>query len=219
MRKKLLILSIIINLILIVLEIFILLQSFIQWMPEEDKRIYWYQALTYYTEDSNISLFIGSMFSLLGSIFLLRGKDSMWYHVFKYLGVTTTMVTFTTVYIFMAFYQEPSLGFSIHGNLWLLSHTICPLLGISSYFIFDEDKNVSIKMVFIPILFTICYTIMILIVYASGGRIPYISDFDNDFKISAGFIVLLGIIETLLTIILGFLIRFLKNKMNERRLE
>ena len=153
MKKRLLITSIVINLIIVLLEIFVMLQSFIQWMPEEDKKICWYQALTYYTEDSNISLLIGSLATLIGSVFLLKDRESKWsFILLKYLGIVTTMVTFTTVYFFMISYSMPSLGFSIHGNLWLLTHTVCPILGIISFLFFDEKKNISLKMVIVPII-------------------------------------------------------------------
>lgn len=217
MRHRLIIASIVINSILVVLEVFIMLQSFFQWMPKEEDKILWYQAFTYYTEDSNITLFIGSLSMLISSVLLLKNKkDKAYYHILKYLGVVTTMVIFTTVYIFMIVYKEPSLGFSIHGNLWLLSHTICPILGLFSYLFLDSNKIISKKNMFLPIIFTICYTIMILLIYSFDGRLPYVSDFNNDYKISFWFILLLGLIEVTITVILSFVILLIKSKISNR---
>ena len=146
-------------------------------------------------------------------ILLLKGKDNKILSILKYLGVTTTMVTFITVYFFIIYMKDIRLGVSMMGNMWLIVHTICPILGIISFLFLDFSCNMKYKYVIIPIAFTICYTIMILIVYMANGRIPYVSDFENDYNVDGWFILLLGVIETIITSILAFIIIFIKNRM------
>lgn len=216
-KKAVLILSLAINFAIIILDGYAISQSFFQWKANEVDKLIWYQAFTYYTEDSNISLFIGAIASFIGSILILNGKKNKSYlRLLKYLGVVTTMVTFFTVYVFIIITKDIRLGFSTTGNLWLIVHTICPLLGIISFIFFDEKEDVPFKYIFIPIIFTICYTIMILIVNLCGGRIPYISDFNKEYSVNGWKIMLLGVIEVVITSILALSIRHFKNVCNRR---
>ena len=216
MRKVFFIISIAINLILVLLEGFILAQGIFQFLTIEEEKHEWYRSFTYYTLDSNVALLVGSISILLAGLLSKYGKNRMFY-LLKYLGVVTTMVTFSTVYVFVIKDKNLSLAFSIHGNLWLSAHTICPLLGLVSFLCFDGSIKLEYKYTLIPIAFTICYTILIILVYSFGGVVPYKSEFH--LEINGWFILLLGIIETLLTAILAFGIVYLNRLIYKRRMK
>ena len=216
MKKVFFIISIFINLILVLLEGFILAQGIFQFLTIEGEKHEWYRSFTYYTLDSNIALLVGSISILLAGLLSKYGKNRMFY-LLKYLGVVTTMVTFITVYIFVIKDKNLSLAFSIHGNLWLFAHTICPLLGLVSFLCFDESIKLEYKDALIPIAFTICYTILIILVYSFGGVVPYKKEFN--LEINGWFILLLGVIETTLTTIIAVLLVYLNRLIYKRRMK
>ena len=217
MKKVFFIISIFINLILVLLEGFILAQGIFQFLTIEEEKHEWYRSFTYYTLDSNIALCIGSISILIASILSKNGKKNKKFYLLKYLGVVTTMVTFITVYVFVVKDKNLSLAFSIHGNLWLFAHTICPILGLVSFLCFDESIKLEYKHTLIPIAFTICYTILIILVYSFGGVVPYKKEFN--LEINGWFILLLGIIETTLTTIIAVLLVYLNRLIYKRRMK
>lgn len=202
--KRWIIVSLILNSILLILELIGLSEAFIQYLPDGDTKIKWYQALTYYTELSNIALAIGSIFSIIMDVYEWKGKKiPSFFSIFKYVGSIVTMVTFTTILFFVFFLKDISYAISMHGNMWLFLHTICPLLGFISYVFFEYPRKERFIDILYPTIFTTLYTIMILVVYLTGGRLPYVSDYENDILITFGFILVLGIIETSLSFILA----------------
>ena len=217
MKKVFFIISIFINLILVLLEGFILAQGIFQFLTIEEEKHEWYRSFTYYTLDSNVALLVGSISILLAGLLSKYGKKSRIFYLLKYLGVVTTMVTFITVYVFVIKDKNLSLAFSIHGNLWLFAHTICPLLGLVSFLCFDESIKLEYKHTLIPIVFTICYTILIILVYSFGGVVPYKKEFN--LEINGWFILLLGIIETTLTTIIAVLLVYLNRLIYKRRMK
>ena len=217
MKKVFFIISIAINLILAVLEILVSIQGIFQFMTIEEEKHEWYRSFTYYTLDSNIALCIGSISILIASILSKYGKKSRIFYLLKFLGVVTTMVTFITVYVFVVKDKNLSLAFSIHGNLWLFAHTLCPILGLVSFLCFDGSIKLEYKHTLIPIAFTICYTILIILVYSFGGVVPYKKEFN--LEINGWFILLLGIIETTLTTIIAFLLVYLNRLIYKRRMK
>ena len=217
MKKVFFIISIFINLILVLLEGFILAQGIFQFLTIEEEKHEWYRSFTYYTLDSNVALLVGSISILLAGLLSKYGKKSRIFYLLKYLGVVTTMVTFITVYVFVVKDKNLSLAFSIHGNLWLFAHTLCPILGLVSFLCFDESIKLEYKHTLIPIAFTICYTILIILVYSFGGVVPYKKEFN--LEINGWFILLLGIIETTLTTIIAFLLVYLNRLIYKRRMK
>lgn len=215
MKKVFFIISIAINLILVALEILVSIQGIFQFMTIEEEKHEWYRSFTYYTLDSNIALCIGSISILIASILSKNGGRNKVFYLLKFLGVVTTMVTFITVYIFVIKNKDLGLAFSIHGNLWLFAHTICPILGLVSFLCFDESIKLEYKHTLIPIAFTICYTILIILVYSFGGVVPYKKEFN--LEINGWFILLLGVIETTLTTIIAFLLVYLNRLIYKRR--
>lgn len=106
-----------------------------------------FSPLQYYTVDSNIFACISS-FVLVGAL-LIKGKTPLWVHKLRYFATSCLAVTAVVVLVIIipasGFQQIPELLFQ-GTNLW--QHTVCPLLSIISFLLFEKeyqlDSNQSI---------------------------------------------------------------------------
>lgn len=202
--RQMVISSMVVNIVLILAEAFGLGEVFFRYLPGTEP-FNWYDSLTYYTNLSNILLFIGAFASLRQDMRALQGKPALsLLYRFKFLGVVTTMVTFLTVYFFAIYLHNFVLAFSVHGNMWLLMHTICPLLGFLSLMFLEERGYTLFRICFVPVIFTFLYILMILAIHLTGGRVPYASDFTQEpIHVTAGFILGCGAIELVVCFLSG----------------
>lgn len=211
--KNVIIGSLITNAALVLLGLFGMSVVLFRYLPGNDA-FPWYYSLTYYTNLSNMILIVGAALCLKNDILELALKKTkpVFFYV-KFSGVITTLVTMTTVWIAVIFTLNPTFGVALNGSMWLLFHTICPLSGVLSFLFLDAKENIRKIQILAPAGLTIAYTVMMEILYATGGRIPYVSDFsDEPMKVNAWTFVILGLIESGLATGLGFLVRFLNNK-------
>lgn len=132
-----------------------------------------------------------------------------WAFHLKFSGVITTLVTFTTVYLYVLISRQIRYGISVQGNMWLLLHTICPILGFVSFFFFDPKGEYRWELLFEPYVLTWLYTLMVMILSLTGGRIPYAADMNPDNQVSLGYIFLCGLMESTLTFLLALLGKWL----------
>lgn len=215
-KRKAVIISLILNSLLIALELFSLSEVFFRYLPGSSP-FEWYYSLTYYTNLSNIMLLIGAFGGLAQDIRTLKGKEENKYLFFlKYLGVTVTMVTCLTVIVFMIIVKDLRYGFSFQGNMWLLLHNICPWLGLVSLLFSDgREKKSSYCLLLLPVIYTFLYTLMAEILYFTGGRIPYAADMDSFFHVDFWYILLCGIIEMIVSALIGTLAVLGLNKLKK----
>lgn len=219
--KRQIIFSMAFNSIIILMEVFALSEVFFRFLPGT-KPFLWYLSLTYYTNLSNIALLIGCIFSFLQDARSYRGKEEkLSYHLVKFTSVSLAMVTLVTVYFFVFITANIFLAVSVHGNMWLFMHTLCPLFGLLSVLFADARTTLKTRVVLLPIALTIVYTMMVECIYLSGGRVPYASDLTSEtLPISVVFILLCGLVEIGITFLVSFtdltllhlLIRHQKNK-------
>lgn len=209
-NKSVIITSIIINSILIVLELFALSEILFRYLPGSVS-FKWTYSLTYYTNLSNMLLLIGSIYSLIQDIYELKGIYKIKSALPKFLGVVSTLVTFFTVWILVIISKEIKYGIEIQGSMWLFMHTICPTLGFISFIFFNEKKYIKYTDIIYPAVFTLLYTILVLILFFLNLRIPYKSNLSKDFNITWYFIVCCGLIEIVVSLLIGLIIRFIKN--------
>ncbi len=203
--KRQIIFSMIFNSVIILMELFALSEVFFRFLPGT-KPFLWYLSLTYYTNLSNIALLIGCSFSLLQDArSYQRKKEKLSYHLVKFTSVSIAMVTLVTVYFFVFITANIFLAISVHGNMWLFMHTLCPLFGLLSYLFSDARTALKTRTVLLPIALTILYTLMVECIYLSGGRVPYASDLTSEtLPISIIFILLCGLVEIGITFLVSF---------------
>lgn len=215
-KRKVVIISLILNSLLIALELFGLSEVFFRYLPGSSP-FKWYYSLTYYTNLSNIMLLIGASGGLAQDMLALKGKEEKKYLFFlKYLGVIVTMVTCLTVIVFMIMVKDLRYGFSVQGNMWLLLHNICPWLGLVSLLFFDgREKKSSYRLLLLPVIYTFLYTLMVEILYFTGGRIPYAADMDGSFHVDFWYILLCGIVEMIVSALIGTLVVLGLNKLKK----
>ena len=206
--------SIILNSLIIILELFALIEILFRFLPN-DTPFVWYYSLTYYTNLSNIFLLITSIASLICEI---RNINNTLLMKLRYASIIAMLVTFITVYFFIIVTKNVKLGFAFRESMWLFTHTICPLLGFLSYVFLDVKEEVKIHDVLYPIAFTTLYTVLIVVIHLCNGRMPYISDFSSEvLKINTLWIALIGFIEVIVTFLLALLLRFISNKVNKKK--
>lgn len=209
-NKRLIIMSIVLNSILLIFELLSVSEVFLRYLPDAEP-FPWYYTITYYTNISNIILLLGTVCSLILDIKDIAGIGGYKSSLVKWCGVITTQVTFVTVWLLILVSGEIQYGIDLTGSMWLFMHTICPILGLITFILFDFRNKVYVKDIFIPVLVTIIYTLAILVLSLFGGRIPYASNLEGYFQITWYFILLCGFIETIVTTGLGFLIGYIKN--------
>lgn len=211
-NKKILITSLVLNSIIVALELFALSEVFLRYLPGT-KSFKWYYSLTYYTNLSNILLLIASSIMLVVDIRELKGLNSKpWLLVIKFSAVIVTMITFLVVWISIPILGKIKFGIGLHGSMWLLLHTICPILGFISYVFFDITKKIFKSDILYSVIFTLLYSVFIFILFLTNNRVPYAADAtDGEFDLSGWMIIIPTIVISLLCVGIGFLIRFLKN--------
>jgi len=208
----------IINIIIILLELFALSCTFFRFLPEAEDTMTWYSHFTKYTTLSNIFLLIVSIIIVVVKLRELKGRKTFDYSILKYTSVVVISVTFITIVVFALIFLKASLLFDIKAEMFMLLHTICPILGLISYILFDDTDMAKRKDKLYPALFTILYTVFIELVYFFGGDVPYINDFGSEPLAVNGWEVLLaGVIELSLTLTLAVIIRIIKNKIQTKK--
>lgn len=149
MSRKKLFAFLICNLAIAILEAIGLISSFMQIGAT---------ALVYYTELSNIFLFLVSVISLIFGIRALKNKKlaipKIAWNLF-HAAVSATTVTFLVV-VFVLSWMYGDLLYVLTAGSMLYTHTLCPILAIISFLIF-APKIFSKKDALRALNFTLAY--------------------------------------------------------------
>jgi hypothetical protein len=135
------------NIIIFVLEIIGLVISL-----HKDGKI----SLSYYTNDSNLLMLLGSGLYILYSV---KGNIPKWLKHFKYICVTALTITIVTVIFVLAPMYNFNYGWILFKDQMLLYHTLCPILAIWSFIKYEDYKY---KDVMPPILYTLIYAVILI---------------------------------------------------------
>jgi hypothetical protein len=121
-----------------------------------------FSPLQYYTIDSNILGCISSLI-LVGAL-LIKGKTPSWVHKLRYYATSCLAVTMAVVVFIIipgaGFRTIPELLFQ-GTNLWM--HTVCPLLSIVSFLIFEKESKLDVNQSIYALVPTFVYGIITLI--------------------------------------------------------
>jgi|GEM_PF-6931269 len=215
--RSVLICSTVLNSLLILLEVFGLSEVFFRYLPGTEP-FEWYLSLTYYTNLSNILLLMGSAGMLVLDIRELLGKKSPSFpYLLKYVGTVTTGVTFCTIYFIAFTTGEWVYAVNVHGNMWLLMHTVCPILGLLSFCLADTADKLKKTDFLYPVGFTLLYTGMVLLLFVNGAKVPYASFFEGGQEsMTLGEIFLAALPDNVLCVVLSIALIALNRRVLTR---
>ena len=210
MNKKLWIINVIINSIIIVLTIIAVVVMF----NGEDGTLTaarWV-AFKYFTVQSNIFMAVTSAISLY---FLFKKKDHpTWLSILKLVSTTSVGLTFTTVMIYLA----PLMGIWLvfqGANLYM--HLITPVLAMILYALFEPKNQFCFKHVFFGLIPVVIYGLMYLTLVAVFNDYGNIEGYDwyafGTYGLGVGIAVLFGLFIINFGISVGMYFLYQKTKI------
>ena len=192
-RKKI---DIVLNILIIILEIIGLFKCF---------KSLGFNSLIYYTQLSNIFLFISSLLFLFKKRIKSRIVD-----LFKFGSTLSVMITFLVVlFVLSGYYNLHWLLFE-EANLYL--HFLCPILGLIAFMFFDDIYFESNKDIFLSLIFTIIYSVVLIILNILrlvSGPYPFLLVYKNPIYITFLWLILIegG------AILISFLLKVVKQRI------
>lgn len=115
-------------------------------------------SLEYYTEDSNLLLLMSSIIFL---IYILKNKElPAWFESFRFVAVVSTTLTLIIVLTVLSWTTDLGLYHLLFNGSMLYHHTLCPLLAILSFALFENYNTLkAIKGLY----FTIIYAAILIV--------------------------------------------------------
>lgn len=172
MRKKIRILSIILNLFLVFMVIWAVLHMYLI-RGQGNMQVSRMAVFRYFTVDSNILCAVTCLPVVLGQMQVLAGRKEKLSHsviLLKYIGTAAVTLTFLTVMLFLGpLYGYPAMFAG--NNLHL--HLVCPLAALISFLFLERDQQLSGKAVLLSmlpmLLYGAVYTYKVIIIGAENG--------------------------------------------------
>ena len=107
-----------------------------------------WSALIYYTELSNILLFVAAMFYVCYTVWDLQGqkiKMPRYVPLLKYVATLSVAITFIVVITVLSWATKYSLWTLLTQQSMLFHHTLCPILAILSFLFFEKYRFKKIR--------------------------------------------------------------------------
>ncbi len=203
-NKKKLIYALSVNLIIVILEIIALFLS----IENHGSKVF-----QFYTEDSNyFSLIVSSIFCIYAFFSLKTGKDiPNWVHLLRYTSTVCLSLTFIVIsFVLGPLYPDNFVYWMFIGS-GLFHHTICPILSILSFVLFEKSQKLCKSSIALSLVPTLVYGVICIILnfmrVISG---PYPFFFVYDFPWYALVFSLAGI--TLCTLTMSFIYYKINNR-------
>ena len=163
-----------------------------------------YYPLEYYTEDSNLFALVACAVMAGFQVRYLKSGKEIPHSVqmFKYMAAAVLSVTFIVVLAVLS----PMRGEGINGWLYMLFnkdftflHTLCPILTILSFVLFEKEPHLDAKSAFTATIPTLLYAIVLIILNIVGivgvvdGPYPFLRVMNQPLYMSfVWFIVIVG---------------------------
>ncbi len=160
-----------------------------------------YYPLEYYTEDSNLFALVACAVMAGFQVRYLKSGKEIPHSVqmFKYMAAAVLSVTFIVVLAVLS----PMRGEGINGWLYMLFnkdftflHTLCPILTILSFVLFEKEPHLDAKSAFTATIPTLIYAIVLIILNIVGavdGPYPFLRVMNQPLYMSfVWFIVIVG---------------------------
>ena len=151
-------------------------------------------AFQYYTEDSNILLFITS---LIFTIHLFTNKKiPRWLSMLKYISTIGVTLTFLVVIFILAPMMNFNYSKMLLDGALLYQHLLCPVLSIITFLFFDELGSYSKKDNITSLSLTVLYSIILVslnILELVKGPYPFLMVRNQSVLMSMIWLIVLGI--------------------------
>ncbi len=194
-----LIISAAVNLVLIIMECYALITSYIRTTSG---------FFSYYTQDSNIFALISCAVSFAFTMRAITKDKAIpeWVTALKYMAVCCLAVTF---FVVVAILAPPYglLGFRIalfRGSSVFL-HLLCPVISVCSFIIFESEHELTAAHTFYALIPTIIYAMIALMLNLAGtltGPYPFLHVYEQPVYMTViWFVLILGIAYVLALVI------------------
>ena len=178
--------SIIINILIVVFELFALFES------SKNGRV----LIEYYTIDSNILVFISSFIYL---IYVLKNeKVNGLPKVLKYISTVCVTVTLIVVLVILLPMFNFNFKFLLLDGTMFFHHVFCPVLSIITFIFFDEIEKYDKKDVEYPLATTLLYAFILILLNLAGkvdGPYPFLRVYNLTISIAIGWVSLIFLIN------------------------
>ena len=103
------------------------------------------ESFLFYTQDSNyLAMAISLVFCVYAWKELHRkGEIPNWIHSVRYVSVSCLMLTFFVVLFVLMPMMGENAFFMLYGGSMLYQHTLCPVLAVFSFFVFERKKRLQ----------------------------------------------------------------------------
>ena len=149
-------------------------------------------AVEFYTEQSNILALISSSIFLF---FLLTKKATpKWVVWLKYISTLGLAVTFLVTVTILTPMYEFRYDYLLFHNALLFQHTLCPIAGVICFVFFDKIEKLSLKDVFISLVWTIFYAALMIILNILGvirGPYPFLRVMEQPVLVSIIWVIVI----------------------------
>lgn len=177
-----------------------------------------FEALKYFTVDSNIFALISSLILIIYEYFVIKKnicEIPKWVYVLKYVSTVSVVLTFLVTACFLV----PTLKyefwfFYINSNLFF--HLIVPALSFISFCFYEKSNYITFKHIFLSIVPVILYgTFYSINVFSHmiNGVVSLQYDFYGFLKYGINTIGLVIIIMLFVTFIIGFVLKKINSKV------
>lgn len=165
-------------------------------------------SLEYYTEDSNILALISSFLFI---IYLLKeNRIPRWLQVFKYMTTICLTITFIVVLTVLGPMNNFDYSFLLFDKALFIQHLVCPILSFITFTLYDEIKPLSVVDNMIGLLWTILYSIVLIILNILEiviGPYPFLMVKDQEVSISVAWFISLFAVSYLIALLLRILVK------------
>ena len=157
------------------------------------------ESFLFYTQDSNYFAMAASLLFCVYAVRELRGVGKMpgWIHTFRYMAVSCLMLTFFVVITILMPMSGENALFMLYGNSMLYQHTICPILAVFSFFVFESRTDLpgfDVIKALVPTLAYALMTITLNICKVIEGPYPFLMVYAQPWYASVLWcIIILGI--------------------------
>ncbi len=151
------------------------------------------EAFQYYTQLSNLFLFITCLVNIFFCARVLGGKAKViprFANQFSYMSICTTTVTLLVV-LFVLSWMVGDLWWILTSGAMLYTHTLCPILAIVMFACFAPEKLPK-KTALIALTPTIAYAIVGMIMniaHAWVGPYPFLRVYDQSLLATIGWAI------------------------------
>lgn len=156
-------------------------------------------SFLFYTRDSNYLAMAVSLLFCIYAVRELRGKGEIpnWLYSLRYIAVSCLMVTFFVVILVLMPAMGENALFMLYGGSMLYQHTLCPILAVLSFFVFEMRNDLlkaDIIKALIPTLVYALVTVMLNICRVIEGPYPFLMVYSQPWYMSVAWcVIILGI--------------------------